>query len=136
VFGEQDLVRLGGGGFNALDRNKYSTMLPGYFSLGTSYTKIECIVPSPSKILWEPMPNEKYCIYAAFGGNTPEKSEVMDEQYDYVPPVHEVCAAGKAFISRKRKYKKKSEDSKSVCTKEWCLIWGHLYMSRLTNTYC
>jgi hypothetical protein len=46
VFGEQDLVRLGGGGFNALDRNQYSTMLPGYLSLGTSYTKIECIVPS------------------------------------------------------------------------------------------
>jgi hypothetical protein len=27
------------------------------------------------------MPYEKYCIYAAFGGNPPEKSEVMDEQY-------------------------------------------------------
>jgi hypothetical protein len=80
VFGEQDLVRLGGGGFNALDRNQYSTMLPDYLSLGTSYTKIERIVPSPTKILREPMPNEKYCIYAAFGGNTPAKSEVSDEQ--------------------------------------------------------
>jgi hypothetical protein len=26
----------------------------------------------------EQMTNEKYCIYSAFGGNTPEKSEVMD----------------------------------------------------------
>jgi hypothetical protein len=49
------------------------------------------------------MPNEKYCIYAAFGGHTPEKSEVMDEQYDYVPPVHKVCAADKEFLSHKRK---------------------------------
>jgi hypothetical protein len=72
VFGEQDLVRLGGGSFNALDRNQYSTMLPGYLSLGTSYTKIERIVPSPTKILREPMPHEKYCIYTAFGGSTPE----------------------------------------------------------------
>jgi hypothetical protein len=54
VFGEQDLVHLGGGGFNALDCNQYSMMLPGYLSLGTSYSKIEHIVPS--------MPNEKYCI--------------------------------------------------------------------------
>jgi hypothetical protein len=51
VFGEQDLVSLGGGGFNALDQNQYSTMLRGYLSLGSSYTKIECIVPSPTEIL-------------------------------------------------------------------------------------
>jgi hypothetical protein len=42
-----------------LDRNQYSTKLPGYLSLGTSYTKIERIVPSPTKILREPMPNDK-----------------------------------------------------------------------------
>jgi hypothetical protein len=88
-------------------------MLPGYLLLGSSYMKIESIVPRPSKVLHEPMPNEKYCIYAAFGGNNPEKSEVMDEQYDEVPPVHEICAVDKAFTIRKRKYKKKSEDSKS-----------------------
>jgi hypothetical protein len=124
LFGEQDLVRLGGGGFNSLDRNWYSTMLPGYLSLGTSYTKIEHMVQSPTKILCEPMPNEKYCIYAAFGGNYPEKSEVIDKQYDYVPPVHEVCAADKEFISRKHKYKKKSEESKSVRTEEWLFDSG------------
>jgi hypothetical protein len=39
VLGEQDLVHLERGGFNALDRNQYSTMLPGYLSLGTSYMK-------------------------------------------------------------------------------------------------
>jgi hypothetical protein len=116
VFREQDLVRLGGGGFNALHHNQYSTLLPGYLSLGTSYTKIERRVPSPTKILREPIPNEKYCIYAAYGGITPEKSEVMAEQYDYVLPVHEACAVDKAFCSRKCKYKKKSEDSKSVHT--------------------
>jgi hypothetical protein len=87
-----------------LDRNQYSTMLSGYLSLGTSYTKIKHLVPSSTKIFWEPMPNEKYCIYAASGGNTPEKSEDMDEQYDYVPPVHEVCAVDKEFISRTYKY--------------------------------
>jgi hypothetical protein len=70
VFRAQDLVHLGGGGVNALDRSQYSTMLPGYLSLGTSYTKIKRIVPSPTKILREPMPNEKYCIYAASGGNS------------------------------------------------------------------
>jgi hypothetical protein len=48
----------------------------------------------------------------------------MDEQYDYVPPVHEVCAADKAFISCKRKYKIKSEDSKSVHTEEWLFDSG------------
>jgi hypothetical protein len=111
MFRELDLVRLGGGGFNALDRNQYSTMPPGYLSLGTSYTKIKRIVPRPTKILHEPMPNEKYCIYAAFGGNPPEKSEVLDEQYNYVPPFHEICAADQVFINRKRKYKKKSEDT-------------------------
>jgi hypothetical protein len=110
VFGEQkDLVRLGGGGFNALDRNQYSTLLPGYLSFGTSYTKIKCIVPSPTKILREPMPNENYCIYAAFGGNNPAKSEVLDEQYYYVPPVYVICAADLVFINRKCKYKKKSK---------------------------
>jgi hypothetical protein len=98
VFGEQDLVRLGGGAFNALDRNQYSTMLPGYLSLGMSYSKIKHIVPSRTKILRESMNNEKYCIYAAFGGNTPTKSEVSDEQYDYVPPVHVICAADQVFI--------------------------------------
>jgi hypothetical protein len=77
-------------------------MLPGYLSLGTSYSKIERIVPSPTKILREPMPNEKYCIYTAFGGNTTTKSEVSDEQYDYVPPVHINCAADQVFIDRKR----------------------------------
>jgi hypothetical protein len=136
VFGEQDLVRLGGWGFNALDCNQYSTMLPGYLSLGTSYTKIECIVPIPSKILREPMPNEKYCIFAAFGRNTPENSEVSDEQYDYVPPVHVICAVDQVFIDCKSKYKKKSEYSESICTEEWLLIRGNLYMSHLTITYC
>jgi hypothetical protein len=108
AFGEQDLVHIGGGGFNALDCNQYNTLLPGYLSLGT-YTKIKCTVPIPTKILHEPMPNEKYCI----GGSTPEKSEDIDGQHNYVPPVHEVCAADKDFISRKRlrKYKKKSEDT-------------------------
>jgi hypothetical protein len=73
VFGEQDLVRLGGGGFNALDCNQYSTILPGSLSLGTSYMKIERIVPIPTEILREPMSNEKYyCIYTAFGGNPPD----------------------------------------------------------------
>jgi hypothetical protein len=124
VFGKQDLVSEGGGGFNALDHNPYSTMLPGYLSLATSYMMIEHIVPSPTKILCEPTPNETYCIYAAFGGNTPEKSEAMDEQYDYVPPVREIYAADQVFISRKRKYKKKSEDSKSVCTIEWLFDSG------------
>jgi hypothetical protein len=61
------------GGFNALDRKQYSMMLPGYLSLGTSNAKIKRIVPSPTKILLEPMPNEKYCIYAAFGGITLRK---------------------------------------------------------------
>jgi hypothetical protein len=70
------------------------------------------------------MPNEKYCIYAAFGGNTPEKSEVIDEQYDYLPPVHVKCAADQVFIDRKRKYKKKSEDSKTVRTEEWLFDSG------------
>jgi hypothetical protein len=78
-FGEQDLVCFRGGGFNALDCNQYNMILPGYLSRGTSYMKIKCIVvPSPTNILREPMPNEKYCIYAAFGGNTPEKTEVSD----------------------------------------------------------
>jgi hypothetical protein len=86
--------------------------------------KIKRIVPSPTKILREPMPNEKYCIYAAFGGTTPEKSEVMDEQYNYIPPVHEVCAAVQVFINRKCKYKKKSKDSKSVRTEEWLFDSG------------
>jgi hypothetical protein len=94
-------------------------MLPGYLALGPSYTKIKHIVPSPTKILCETMPNEKYCIYAAFGGYTPEKSEVSDEQYDYVPPVHVICAADQVFIDCKRKYKKKSEERKSVRTEEW-----------------
>jgi hypothetical protein len=67
------------------------------------------------------MPNEKYCIYATFVGNTPEKSEVMDEQYDYVPQVDEVCVADKEFINHKRKYKKKSKNTKSVHTEEWLL---------------
>jgi hypothetical protein len=107
-----------------LDRNQYSTMLPGYLSLGASYTKIERIVPSPTKILREPMPNEKYCIYAAFGGNTPAKSEVSDEQYDYVPPAHVICAADLVFIDHKRKYKKKSKDFKSVRTEEWLFDSG------------
>jgi hypothetical protein len=133
VFREQDLAHLGVGGFNALERNQYSTMLPGYLSLGTSYTKIKYIVPSPTKILREPMPNEKYCIYAAFGGNTPTKSEVLDEQYDYVPPVHVICAADQVFINRKRKYKRTVS---LYAQKNGCLIQGHLSMSRLTNTYC
>jgi hypothetical protein len=124
VFREQDLVCLGGGGLNALDLNQYSTMLPGYLSLGTSYMKIIHIVPSPTKILREPMPNEKYCIYAAFGGNTPAKSEVTDEQYDYVPPVHVICAADQVCIDRKRKHKKKREDSKSACTQKWLFDLG------------
>jgi hypothetical protein len=111
-------------------------MLPGYLSLGTSYSKIERIVPSPTKILREPMPNEKYCIYAAFGGNTPTKSEVSDEQYDYIPPVNVICAADQVFIDRKRKYKKKSKDSNLYAQKNGCFIRGHLYMSCLTNSYC
>jgi hypothetical protein len=65
------------------------------------------------------MPNEKYCIYAAFGGNSPENSEVLDEPYDYVPPILEICAADQVFINLKRKYKKKSKDSKSVHREEW-----------------
>jgi hypothetical protein len=85
-------------------------MLPGCLSFGTSYKKIKHILPGPNKILCEPMPNEKYCIYAAFGRNHPEKSEVLDEKYNYVPPVHEICAADQVFINRKRKYKKKSEE--------------------------
>jgi hypothetical protein len=43
----------------------------------------------------------------------------MDEQYNYVPPVHVICAADQVFIYRKRKYKKKSEDSKSVRTEDF-----------------
>jgi uncharacterized LabA/DUF88 family protein len=73
------------------------------------------------------MPNEKFCIYAAFGGNTPEKSEVMDKRYDYAPPIYEVCAADKEFISLKRKYKKKSKDSKSVRKEEWLFDSGGIY---------
>jgi hypothetical protein len=107
-----------------LDRNQYSTMLPGYLSIGTSYMKIERSVRSPTKILREPMPNEKYCIYAAFGGNTPLKSEVSDEQYDYVPPVDVICAVDQVSIDRKCKYKKKSKDSKSVRTEEWLFDSG------------
>jgi hypothetical protein len=75
------------------------------------------------------MPNEKYCIYAAFRGNPPEKCEVMDEQYDYVLPVHEVCAADKEFISCKRKYKKTSEESKSVRTEEWLFDSGAVHVT-------
>jgi hypothetical protein len=108
VFKEKDLVCLGGGGFNALDRNQYSTMLPGYLSLGTSYMKIERIVPSPTKILREPMPNENYCIYAAFGGNFPDKSEVSVEQYDYVPPVHVICAADQVLSIANAKIRKRA----------------------------
>jgi hypothetical protein len=121
TFREQDLVRLGGGCFNSLDHNQYSTMIPGYLSLGTSYTNIKRIVPRPTKILREPMPNEKYCICAAFGGNTPEKSKVSDEQYNYVPPVHVICAADQLFIDCKCKYKKKIKESKFVRTEE-CLL--------------
>jgi hypothetical protein len=76
-------------------------MLPGYLSLGTSYTKIERIVPSPTKILREPMPNER-CIYAAFGGNNAEKSEVLDMQYDHVPllnGVPECCYVATKLVS-------------------------------------
>jgi hypothetical protein len=55
VFREQDLVCMAGGGLNAFDHNQYSTMLPGYLSLGSSYMKIKRIVPSPTKILCESM---------------------------------------------------------------------------------
>jgi hypothetical protein len=44
------------------------------------------------------------------------KVKVMDEQYDYVPPVHEVCAVDEEFISRRRNYSKKGKDSKPVST--------------------
>jgi hypothetical protein len=75
------------------------------------------------------MPNEKYCIYAVFGGYPPEKSEDMDEKDDYVQPVHKVCAVDKEFISGKRKYYKKRARTVSLYAwKNGCLIQGNLYM--------
>jgi hypothetical protein len=67
---------------------------------------------------------------------TPAKSEVSDNQYDYVPPVHVICAADQVFIDRKRKYKKKSEDSKSARTDKWLFDSAASIHVMPSNTYC
>jgi hypothetical protein len=72
---------------NALSKNLYSSVLPGYLSNDSEYMKLERIIPSPTQILRESMNGEKYCIYIAFEERVPQNK---DEHSDYVCPTEQV----------------------------------------------
>jgi hypothetical protein len=57
--------------FNVLSRNDYSTLVPGYLSLRSSYSALHCMVPNPNKVLCDPVENKKYALYVAFEGKLP-----------------------------------------------------------------
>ena len=51
--------------FNVLNRNDYSTLVPGYLSLRSNYSALHRMVPNPNKVLRDPVENEKYALYVA-----------------------------------------------------------------------
>jgi hypothetical protein len=105
---------------NAMSKNHYSSVLPGYLSIRLDYTNLSHIIPSPTQVLREPTKNELYCIYVAFEGMVPRKD---DEQFDYVCPTEQVFYT----TMEKRRKRKKSQDScksERTLNEEWLFDTG------------
>jgi hypothetical protein len=99
---------------NAVSKNHSTSVLPGYLSIKSEYTKLSCMIPSPRQVLREPTKNEMYCVYVAFEGKV---LRTDDKHFDYVHPMEQ-----KNYVNVKRARK----FCKSVRTlnKEWLFDTG------------
>jgi hypothetical protein len=135
TFGAQNPFMFGTEHVNAVDKNHYTSALPGHLSIGSEYTKLSCMIPSPTQILCELMKNKKYCIYMTFEGRVPRND---DEQFNYIHPMDQVFYA---TVEKPHKCKSSQDIGKSVCThnEEWLFDTGatvHVTMDKhlLCNT--
>jgi hypothetical protein len=87
MHGEENPLTYGMENVNAASKNKYSSCLPGNFSIRSNYTKLACMIPCPSKNLRDPTDGEKYCVYVAYRGMV---SREDDEFSDYICPTEQV----------------------------------------------
>jgi hypothetical protein len=120
--------------FNALSRNDYSTLVPGYLSLRSIYSTIHRMVPNPNKVLHGPVENEKYELYIAIEGRVPKQSSDTGAGFDYYgeeSDMEEVNATIGYYTDHSRRGKRSrsgtiSEDiRKSVrITEEWLFDSG------------
>jgi hypothetical protein len=87
TFGAENTFVFGTERVNALCKNHYTSVLPGYLSIKSEYTKLSCIIPSPTQVLCEPTKNEMYCVDVAFEGKVPWNN---DKQFVYLRPTEQV----------------------------------------------
>jgi hypothetical protein len=105
-FGAENPFVFGTERVNALSKNHYTSVLPGYLSTKLVYTKLSRIIPCPNAGLREQTKNEMYCVYVAFECKVPSNN---DEQFDYVCPSEQVFCA----TTEKRRERKKIQE---ICT--------------------
>jgi hypothetical protein len=120
TFGAENKFVLGTEHVNAVSKNHYTSVLPGYLSIKSEYTKLSCMIPSPTQILREPTKNKMYCVYVAFEGKVPQNE---DKQFNYNRPMEQVFYT----TMEKTRTRKKSQDiCKSVHTlnEEWLFDTG------------
>jgi hypothetical protein len=93
TFGAQNLFVFGMERVHAVSKSHYTSVLPGSWSIGSEYTKLSRIIPSPKQILREPKKNEKYCFYVAFEGRVPWND---NEQFMFHTTMEKPCKRKKS----------------------------------------